>query len=117
SESIYPRVGTPTEYSLASCCFLDSAYQDAGVAYSLFLIEIGKLFLQLAQFRQVVENDIRIMRVPFEEILMVPLSRIEGLERNDLGHNRSSEGLGFVQLIDIGQCRLFLILIRIEDHR
>ena len=52
-----------------------------------------------------------------EEVLVVALGGVEILERNNLGHNRSRENFGFVELIDSGPRGLPLVLVGIKDRR
>src|SRR5207253_7139346 len=52
-----------------------------------------------------------------QEVLVVALGGVEILERNNLGHNRSRENFGFVELIDSGPRGLPLVLVGIKDRR
>src|ERR1051326_9604551 len=65
--------------------------QTRGARASLLLQQLRELFLQMIELRQIVVDDVGIVRIAVEEMLMVVLGRIEALERDHLCHDRSEE--------------------------
>ena len=80
--------------------------ETAAAVWLLLLREFWKFLLHLLHLWHGHVHDVRIPRIPVAEVLVVFLSRIEGLELHDLGHNRRPKDLRLIQLFDIGPRQL-----------
>src|SRR3984957_10186024 len=80
-------------------------------------ILIGKQPLQIADFRLVVDDDVRVGRVQYQKVLVIVLGRIKTLEGFELGHDRRFEDVGLIELGDITFGNPLLLVIGIEDRR
>ena len=69
--------------------------------HGLVDVDLRKLALQVRDLRQIVIDNIGIARISYQKILMVGLGWIEPFQRHHLGHDRSTEYLGVVQLLDV----------------
>ena len=80
-------------------------------------VEIGEQALQLRDLRQVVIDDIGVVRIPGEEILVIVLGRVEAAAELDGGDDRGAEDMGLAELGDIGLGDLCLPGVGGEDRR
>ncbi len=83
----------------------EARYSDAH-PLRLRLIHGGELLLKLFQLGEIVEDDIRVIRVAREEILVIGLGGIKPFQRHDLGNDRRPENVGFVEMGDVRQRRV-----------
>ena len=67
-------------------------------AASLAHVQIRELPLQIGQLGQVVEDNVRLVRMAHQIILVVALGLIKRLQRRYLCHDGSREGAGRLQL-------------------
>src|ERR1035437_9221457 len=77
----------------------------------------GEDLLELLNLRQVVDNDVWVVRIPRQEILMVALSRIKRATRLDCGDDCLPEHVCLVELVDVGLGDVGLLGICREDRR
>src|SRR5579863_8341379 len=73
-------------------------------------------FLELLEFRQIVDDDVGLIRMERQIILMIRLGRIEASERNCLGYDWLGERLFLIELRDVVVGHLLLFVVRIEDR-
>src|SRR5579872_4689922 len=71
-------------------------------------IHLGEDSLQRRDLRQIVVDDVGIVRIVDQKILMITLGRIETVQRLDSGHDRIFEGVGGRKLGNIGARDLLL---------
>src|ERR1700730_12054924 len=71
----------------------------------------------MLDLREVVEPDVRIVRMQGGVVLMIALRSIERLQCDHLRHDRARKYLGGVELIDIGLTNAPLFVGRKEDDR
>src|SRR5260370_19513202 len=62
-----------------------------GLLRGLFLVQPRQALLELLQFRQIVENDVGLIRVQLEVVLMIAFGGVEPRKWNHLGHDRFRE--------------------------
>jgi len=80
-------------------------------------IGCGEQTFQILDLRQIVVDDVRMARMPREEILMIVLGRVELPIRLDLRDDRSIEEARLVELRNIGLGNPGLLRIRRKDCR
>ena len=83
----------------------------------LFAVHIRELFLQRADLRQIVVDDVRIRRVLLEEVLVIRLCRIKRLQRIEARDDRTRINLRRLELRDAGLGDLRLRLVLRENLR
>src|SRR5215469_502674 len=81
----------------------------------LFAIQFGKLFLQAAQFRQIVDHDVGIVRMMLHVVLVVFLGGVKPFQRHDDGDDLLREDFRRAELGDVRLRDFLLTVIRIED--
>src|SRR4051812_18004561 len=84
---------------------------------SLTNIEFREDLAQVLDFRSVIENDVRLVRVQGCVILVIRLGWIERLQRRHLGGDRARKYFLLSQLRDIGLGYALLLVVGIEDRR
>src|SRR5271163_1221987 len=82
-----------------------------------WLIQRGQILLKLFQFRQVVVDDVGLIRMQLQVVLMVVLGRVEAAEWNYLGNDRPRECVLLIELRDVVIGHLLLRVVRIENRR
>src|SRR5258708_11980393 len=80
-------------------------------------IRFGEETFQILDLRQVVVDDIRMARMPREEILMIVLGRVELPIRLALCHDGSFEDAPLIALPNTGLCNPRLLRIRRKQGR
>jgi hypothetical protein len=83
----------------------------------LAAVGIRKESLELVDLGKVVDPDVGMGGVPGQEVLVVALSRIEGLAALDLRDDGAVEDMRLVELRDVGLRDLGLLRARGEDGR
>ena len=73
--------------------------------------------MEFNELRLIIIDDIRIVRIPFEEILVIVLGGIKLLERNHFGDDGIGEGFAFVDLGNIALSDLLLFVVVVKDYR
>jgi len=69
---------------------------DGGAALFFIDVKVGKLFLEVLNFGQIVDHNIQILGVIVGVTLVVILRRIKRAERDDLRGNRLRKNLGAI---------------------
>src|SRR5580698_11437243 len=92
-----------------SCCSALLTFVD--------LEKLGKLLFQSIDLGLVTYLDIWVLGMIERVVLMVGFRIVEGLERNNLGHNRLGKYLGRIQLGDVSLADLVLFFVCVENHR
>lgn len=72
--------------------------------------------LQMIYLRQIVDHDIRIVRVLDGIILVILLGGIKSVERHDLRHDRAAKNFRLINLIDVRVRDFLLVLIRVKNY-
>jgi len=93
---------TFTEYQLSSSPLLS-------------LIKVRKLLLKMRDLGSIVNHDVGLIGMHFEIVLVISLSRIKGLQRRHLGHDRPGKSFSLVELRDIGLGNALLLVVAVED--
>ena len=60
-------------------------------------------------------HNVAVGAVPYREILVIALGRVELVEGDDLGHDRIAKDVSIVELPDVGLGDTLLFLIHVED--
>ena len=81
------------------------------------MIKVGKQALQGLDLRQIVDDDIRIVRVTRHEVLMMVLGRIEIPARLGFSDDRAIEHMRLVELDDVRLGDAHLLRICRENCR
>lgn len=82
----------------------------------LLPVKRGKSFLEPLEFRQIVDDEVGLIRMERQIILMIRLGRIEASERNYLGYDWLGKRLFLIELRDVVVGHLLLFVVRIEDR-
>src|SRR6185312_2281104 len=85
--------------------------------FKLLLVKLRKHLLQVRNLGQVIDGNVRIVRVQGRIILVISLRGIKGLQRDDLRDNASMKHFGLSQLRDVGIGNTLLVGVRIRNHR
>ena len=83
----------------------------------LAYIKLWKLFAEALDLGQIVDIDVRLVRMLHGVVLMIRLGLVETIERGDLRHDWRVKSLRLVQLLDVRLCDSLLIFVRIKNRR
>src|SRR5229473_1289679 len=81
----------------------------------LRLVQVRELLAQFLYLREIVDDDVWLIRVMGQVVLMIAFSFVKRFERSDLSNDGSSEDFSFVQLIDVSLSNALLLFVGIED--
>src|SRR5277367_5432166 len=81
------------------------------------LIQPRQILLKPFQLRQVVVDDVGLIRMQLKVVLMVVFGRVEAGEWNYLGNDRPRECVLLIELRDVVIGHLLLRVVRIENRR
>src|SRR5580658_2952198 len=83
----------------------------------LLLIEVWKLLAEMLDLGRIVNCDVWVVRVKRSVVLVIGLGCVEGVQRNDLRHDRSTKRSCLFKLGDVGLRDVLLFVIGVENHR
>src|ERR1019366_2884722 len=84
--------------------------------YRSFSIEVRERVIEVFDFGQVVEDDIRIRRIMNQEVLMVVLRRVKALQRVYLRDDRPGKSTRFLKLTNVSLGNPLLRIIGVENN-
>ena len=79
--------------------------------------EVRELLFEGADFGDVTDLDVRVLRVLHGVVLVVFFSAVEGYERDDLRDDGLVEDVGGVELVDVVLGDVALLVVGVEDGR
>lgn len=79
-------------------------------------IQFRQHLLQVLKLGQIIDGDVRLVRMVLRVVLMISLCRIKSFEGHQLRHNRLGKRFGAVKLVNVCLRNAALIIIRIKNH-
>jgi len=111
------RGGCP-HMTLRKLFAIEIGFEHRPLLKSLFrYVQVGKLPAQVLNLGRVVVEDVRLIRMQCGVVLVIGLSRIERLQRHDLGHDGAREHFRCVELRDVSLCNPLLLVVAVENRR
>src|SRR6185295_9680996 len=84
---------------------------------SLGDVQLGKLLAQVSDFGQIIDHNVRLIRMMSRIVLMISLGLVKGFESDHLCDNGLAKDVRLIQLINIGSRNTFLVFVSEEDDR
>src|SRR5580704_7764272 len=95
-------------------CDVKSSFTNHSPQMLLARVEPRKLLMKMRDLGGIVVNDVGIVGMICGIVLVVSLSRIKGLQRNDLSNDRMGKNPGLLELRDVSVSNSLLFVAIVE---